>query len=65
MTERCYRALWSYMAPAYEGAPPRGNPAVYPAGTPRAGERKFKITLAGMNAKVKDNENPIQKKLAI
>jgi hypothetical protein len=41
--------------------PPAGNPAVYPAGAPRAGKRKFKITLAGMNAKVKYNEELIQK----
>ncbi len=48
------------MAMTLEGAPPAGNPAVYPAGTPRAGYRLFKITPAGTDTKVKDNEKLIQ-----
>jgi hypothetical protein len=32
-----------------------------PAGTPRAGERILKITLAGKDAKREDNEEPVQK----
>ncbi len=37
--------------------PPRATPRY----TPQAGVRKFKTTLAGMNAKVKDNENLVRK----
>ncbi len=49
-------------AKATEGAPPPpDNPAVYPAGTQRAGERLFKITLAGRDAKAKYNEELVQK----
>jgi hypothetical protein len=43
-----------------KGVPHTGNPAVYS----RAGERLFKITLAGTNAKAKENENWF-KKLAL
>ncbi len=38
-----------------------GNPAVYPAGTLRAGERLIKITLAGKDTKAKDDEELVQK----
>jgi hypothetical protein len=41
--------------------PLAGNPAVYPAGAPRAGEQLFKITLVGTNAKAKYNEDLVQK----
>ncbi len=40
---------------------PCGQPTVFPAGTPQAGELLFEIILAGTDAKAKDNEEPVQK----